>query len=503
MLVRSFALSLLLSAIIAIPVFGDGKAYSIAVPVVQTPDQQALLVWNEGVETLVVETNLVGEGDEFAWVVPTPSVPEVSPATKGLFPTLQQLTHPKIQNNAPYFALPLLFVFCLIAAFRLSKPWSNYAFAVVVVFVIAVILLPALNTARSGEAIAVKGLAVDIIQRELIGSYEIVILSGDEGRSLVKWLNHEGFKVADDDVGVIDAYVQDGWVFTAARLRRESSSSGRLTPHPLTFRFETDQPVYPLRLTGVGNGNCRIDLYVAGSQRAIAPPFKTERCGKLDRGEGFDREDRIHCVHPAMSELTEGAAVLTRLSATLTPKQMAGDLTIGWKPYQYHYPLKFTKAAALELGFNIAFSFLLIVGIIWLTRKPLPKASFKVCSISIVIAAAAVALTYAALPTSKTRTTHWLNDSIRRSMTRSLGYDIEHERKKYADTSISLEQVRAWIKDIKQDDDRYERLGPIREEDSPGNYTLEEHDGKIIYTIYGRFGHAVPKVIWPIEKEEP
>ncbi len=95
MRLRPFVIGFMLAVLPALPGFGDGKAFSIAVPVVQTPDQQALLVWHEGVETLVVETNLVGEGSEFAWVVPTPSVPEVSPATKGLFPTLQQLTQPR------------------------------------------------------------------------------------------------------------------------------------------------------------------------------------------------------------------------------------------------------------------------------------------------------------------------------------------------------------------------------------------------------------------------
>ncbi len=304
-------------------------------------------------------------------------------------------------------------------------------------------------------------------------------------------------------MAVIDSYIKNGWVFTAARLRKESTSDDRLTPHPLTFKFKTDQPVYPLRLTGVGNDDCRIDLHVAGARRAAAPPFTVERCGKLDRGRKFERKDRIYCDHPAMRELTDGAAVITRLNATLSPKEMTDDLTIGWEPYRHHELLKFTRSAALELGFNVAFSFLLTVGIIWLMRKPLPKVSLRVLGPTIVIAAALVAVTYAALPTIHTRSTNWFKDSIRMSMTRNLGDDIERRIKNNPDIPVDLDQIRVWIKEAMRDDEEYERFGPIHEEDSPGNYTLEERDGKIIYTIYGRYGGADSAVIWPLDEEEP
>ena len=81
--------------------WADGKAFPpVAVSTeVTMPDQRALLVWSNGVERLAIETRIVGEGTNFAWVVPLPSEPKVEAATVGLFPTLAWLTPPKVVNE--------------------------------------------------------------------------------------------------------------------------------------------------------------------------------------------------------------------------------------------------------------------------------------------------------------------------------------------------------------------------------------------------------------------
>src|SRR5690349_16851031 len=72
-----------------ISTWADGKFYPPkALPAsINIPDQSALLIWSNGVERLVIETRFVGEGTNFAWVVPLPSIPKIEPATTGLFPT--------------------------------------------------------------------------------------------------------------------------------------------------------------------------------------------------------------------------------------------------------------------------------------------------------------------------------------------------------------------------------------------------------------------------------
>lgn len=78
--------------------WADGKVFSrVEVTAeVTMPDQRALLGWENGVQTLVIESAFVGEGAEFAWVVPLPSKPEVEAATRGTLPTMVAVMQPEI-----------------------------------------------------------------------------------------------------------------------------------------------------------------------------------------------------------------------------------------------------------------------------------------------------------------------------------------------------------------------------------------------------------------------
>ena len=99
----------------AAPTLADGKGFAPPqAGSVQTADQRAAIVWMDGHQKLVIETTLRSSAAELAWVVPTPAVPEVEPATQGFFPTLDYLFAPRLVTMSsaavivPFFALLLL-----------------------------------------------------------------------------------------------------------------------------------------------------------------------------------------------------------------------------------------------------------------------------------------------------------------------------------------------------------------------------------------------------------
>jgi hypothetical protein len=95
---------------------GDGGFVSAtAFERVQIPDQRALIHFTNGTETLVIDTAFRGEGTNFAWIIPVPSVPTVEPATAGLFTTLQILFQPEIVHDV-FPAYRLVIVFGLLVA---------------------------------------------------------------------------------------------------------------------------------------------------------------------------------------------------------------------------------------------------------------------------------------------------------------------------------------------------------------------------------------------------
>lgn len=81
--------ALFLFLCVPITMLADGKFFPpTALPAnVTIPDQRALIHFTNGIERLVIETRFVGEGTNFAWVVPLPSQPVIEAATTGLFPT--------------------------------------------------------------------------------------------------------------------------------------------------------------------------------------------------------------------------------------------------------------------------------------------------------------------------------------------------------------------------------------------------------------------------------
>src|SRR5215471_4884724 len=87
---------LLFGALSGRAALADGKVFAAIDHSASIPDQQALIHYASGVETLVVETRFTGTGTDFAWVVPLPCVPEISAATTGLFPTLRAIMEPEL-----------------------------------------------------------------------------------------------------------------------------------------------------------------------------------------------------------------------------------------------------------------------------------------------------------------------------------------------------------------------------------------------------------------------
>jgi hypothetical protein len=104
-------ISFLLLLFLPLVALADGMVIPpVAFPAkITIPDQRALICYTNGTERLAIETQFVGEGTNFAWVIPLPSQPVIEEATTGLFPTLQYLFRPQIVHNVPEYYIGILF----------------------------------------------------------------------------------------------------------------------------------------------------------------------------------------------------------------------------------------------------------------------------------------------------------------------------------------------------------------------------------------------------------
>jgi len=494
--------------------YGDGCVISpTALARVHIPDQRALIHFDKGTETLVIDTSFKGEGTNFAWIVPVPSAPKVEAATTGLFPTLQTIFQPEIIHNVPRF----YWVAVVIGVFLFHMLWaSRTGFGTVkgvlclwaIGILLSGMLLPSLRTA------GVSGLPtgeVNVVERKRVGVYDTAVLSSRDGGALLDWLSRNGFVTPTNFIPAIHAYAQEGWFFVAGRIRLDASLTDPAKPSPLALTFKTERPVYPLRLTGIGNDACRIDLYVFGPNRAEAPSFTVERCARpiypATNVESWSfglKELRIR--HPGLRTLVDRSPVATKLTAVLSSRQMKEDAYITWSPFEEKRLVFYSEHGAAVLATNLTVPFVLaaLLTVYWISgREGLNVQRIrKRCAMTVCGAVLFWLPIYGLLP--KVPVVVQIMPAIR-----NLGVHSEIPRKLYkkaGEEGKSFTPDIAWARQQLGATSVFRRNldpglqtnfftgQPWREEDSPGNCTVRQTAEGIEYVWYDLEGgeHAVP-----------
>lgn len=138
--------------------------------------------------------------------------------------------------------------------------------------------------------------AVDVIGRATIGGYDVSRLRARDPEALDAWLDRNGYTLPAGAEPILADYVAEDWRYVAVRLAR-GAAEGRLKP--LSIAFDTDKPVYPMRLTQLGTSPVDVTLYVlaAGARRvkgldvtyddavsALDPPPPQELEGLFGKG---------------------------------------------------------------------------------------------------------------------------------------------------------------------------------------------------------------------------
>ena len=248
----------LLLAAISKPACADGIAIEVEVEVVDShdphendvamPAQKAILVYDEESqrEDLILSVELRG-GPEAAWVVPVPSLPEVETASPEWFEQLSEMTKPRVE-------------------YRTETRYRKAGGPGIV-----------------GEEVEVE-VEVVVISREEVGVYDVSILSADKPGALVDWLNENGYAYPEEGEPLLDTYMEEGgWYFVAARVLPGKSDRLDGDVHPLWFSFDTERPIYPMRLTSLMRGHIHVLIYVLADHRMEIPEYQfyTEFAGEL------------------------------------------------------------------------------------------------------------------------------------------------------------------------------------------------------------------------------
>jgi hypothetical protein len=469
---------------------------------VTIPDQRALIHFTNGTERLVIETRFTGEGTNFAWVVPLPSKPVIEEATTGLFPTLQYLFQPQIVHNVTEYYLGILifaaFVVLLTIAIRIGINLIEFFVILFLFLVFASLLLPMTAGLSKAGSSASAGEEVSVLDRRIVGIFETATIASHDARALQAWLTENGFAVPTNSEPVIASYVKDGWVFVAAKLDRDNPTNATSTPHPLSFTFKAEKPVYPMRLTATASDSLKVDLYVFGPARANATHFNVERCTTpnypaLANAWSLRMPKTLNIVHPLLRQWTYGSPVVTKLTATLSSADMREDVEIKWGPFTEKKNILFSRAGAQTIAWNWASAIFVVTVLCAWIFSLIRKRALNLRKLASVLAIGSLAiawLIYLSLPKTEVRLLRRpLSDAYRKlSFMQSTLGDPSHSRSAEARELLDEASRDALIEPPQSGQrNQWENVllgGLIHFEDSPSNFTLRDTTNGLEFVMH-------------------
>lgn len=192
-------------------------------------DRQSAFLWQaQGKQHMLLSVQYSGGSDEFAWVIPVESRPEVT-----------------VEKGAPFTELR-----------RATK-------------------IEAMMTRGMEAGGGSKGMPADrgvtVLEQKEEGPYNIAVLSATSGVGLYDWLKTNQFAVSKNARGQMDYYIGRNYVFVAARIRNGAKTNQTVTSRllsgtiaPMHLTFAAKRLSYPLKMTAVNPGMSEMEIYVAG-----------------------------------------------------------------------------------------------------------------------------------------------------------------------------------------------------------------------------------------------
>lgn len=256
-----FSLILLFSSVNAIAFCGfyvaraDQSLYNDA--------SQVVLVRDEDRTVITMNSNFRGDVDEFAVVIPVPTLLEegqINVADRTLVEHLDAYTAPRLVEYFDEDPCRMLY--------RAEMMEDS-------------VMMQAAPTAKKARA---KNLGVTIEAEYAIGEYDILILSATQSEGLTTWLQESGYKIPQGAAPTIRSYLKQGMKFFVAKVNLETQEKlGFTYLRPIQIAFESPKFMLPIRL-GMVNADGPQDMYVYALSRQGRVETRNYRTVKMPTG---------------------------------------------------------------------------------------------------------------------------------------------------------------------------------------------------------------------------
>ena len=202
---------------------------------------QVVLVRDENRTVITMANDFEGEVEDFAIVVPVPTMIEreqIHVGDRAIIQHLDAYTSPRLVE------------------YHDPDPCMRYDRREMLEMDSS---LPATSAQRK---MAARSKGVTIEASYTVGEYDILILSASQSDGLIRWLNDNGYRIPKGAGRVVDSYLKQDMRFFVAKVNVEAQSKlGYQYLRPLQVAYESNKFMLPIRL-GTLNAKGKQELYV-------------------------------------------------------------------------------------------------------------------------------------------------------------------------------------------------------------------------------------------------
>ncbi len=214
--------------------------------------QRTWITFDDGIETMVLRPGFVGSVDEFGMLIPFPSAPAIRKVDENVF------SHVEAAVDPPAMVVDVQYPILSVLPTRAKSSTMGDG-----------------GGGNSSGGARVRGpepslgyYEVEILREEAVGMYEVAVLQAGSPEALQRWMTENGFAYPEGMEEAVWGYVEARWCFVAIKARVGAGAAA--VPYPgmrtadtgrpegstfdgfvqaMGFRFETPEPVVPMRLS--------------------------------------------------------------------------------------------------------------------------------------------------------------------------------------------------------------------------------------------------------------
>ncbi|HSE41931.1 MAG TPA: DUF2330 domain-containing protein [Acidobacteriota bacterium] len=182
--------------------------------------ESAIIIWDPATQTqhFIRSAAFDSDSPDFGFLVPTPTVPQLSEAPQTIFQSIEEWIAPEVVNKNKYGIYP----FSFLTLFLMTR------------------------SSEDARVTASAPQSVRVLSSQQVAGFDAVVLEADDAEALKGWLTEHQYDVRPELIEWVDPYIQNKWKICAFKIAHDSSGQAFATS-PVHMTFQTERPFFPYR----------------------------------------------------------------------------------------------------------------------------------------------------------------------------------------------------------------------------------------------------------------